>query len=68
MTNSNHKTIASKLKFESRAFINGKYVDAIEGNKFNTINPATGEVLCEVAKYNAKWWILCSIRATRSTI
>ena len=54
MTNSNYKTIASKLKFEGRAFINGKYVEAIDGNKFKTINPATGEVLCEVAKCNAK--------------
>ena len=37
-----YKLIASKLKFEGRAFINGKYVNAIDGNKFETINPATG--------------------------
>ena len=54
MTNSNYKTIASKIKFEGRAFINGKYVDAIDGEKFKTINPATGDVLCEVAKCNNK--------------
>ena len=50
----NYKAIAKKLKFEGRAFINGKYVNAIDGNKFETINPATGEKLCAVAKCNHK--------------
>ena len=54
MTNTNYKTIASNIKFEGRAFINGKYVDAIDGEKFETINPATGETLCSVAKCNSK--------------
>ncbi|MDC0544939.1 aldehyde dehydrogenase [Pelagibacteraceae bacterium] len=54
MTITNYKTIASKIKFEGRAFINGKYVDAIDGAKFETINPATGETLCSVAKCNSK--------------
>jgi len=43
MTTENYKSIAKKLKFEGRAFINGKYVDAIDGKKFENINPATGE-------------------------
>jgi aldehyde dehydrogenase (NAD+)/gamma-glutamyl-gamma-aminobutyraldehyde dehydrogenase len=50
----NYKAIAKKLKFEGRAFINGKYVNAIDGKKFDTINPATGEKLCAVAKCNHK--------------
>jgi len=50
----NYKSIAKKLKFEGRAFINGKYVNAIDGKKFDTINPATGEKLCAVAKCNHK--------------
>ena len=50
----NYKSIAKKLKFEGRAFINGKYVNAIDGKKFETINPATGEKLCTVAKCNEK--------------
>ncbi len=50
----NYKSIAQKLKFEGRAFINGKYVNAIDGKKFETINPATGEKLCTVAKCNHK--------------
>ena len=48
----NYKSIAKNLKFEGRAFINGKYVNAIDGKKFETINPATGEKLCTVAKCN----------------
>jgi len=54
MSTSNYKSIAAKIKFEGRAFINGKYVDAIDGKKFETMNPATGEVLCSVAKCNNK--------------
>ena len=40
---SDYKSIASKIKFEGRAFIDGKYVEAIDGEKFENINPATGE-------------------------
>ena len=50
----NYKAIAKNLKFEGRAFINGKYVNAIDGKKFETINPATGQKLCTVAKCNHK--------------
>ena len=50
----NYKAIAKNLKFEGRAFINGKYVNAIDGKKFETINPATGQKLCIVAKCNHK--------------
>jgi len=54
MTINDYKSIAKKLKFEGRAYINGKYVDAIDGAKFENINPATGETLCSVAKCNNK--------------
>ena len=43
----NYKKISQNLKFEGRAFIDGKYVEAIDGEKFDNINPATGEVLCK---------------------
>ena len=49
-----YKIIASKLKFEGRAFVDGKYVNSIDGETFETINPATGEVLCTVAKCSHK--------------
>jgi len=54
MTKIDYKSIAKKLKFEGRAYINGKYVNAIDGAKFENINPATGETLCSVAKCNHK--------------
>jgi len=54
MKTADYKSIANKLKFEGRAYINGKYVDAIDGAKFENINPATGETLCSVAKCNHK--------------
>ena len=54
MSTEKYKSIASNLKFEGRAFINGKYVNSIDGETFETINPATGEVLCTVAKCNSK--------------
>jgi len=54
MSKTDYKSIANKLKFEGRAYINGKYVDAIDGGKFKNINPATGETLCSVAKCNNK--------------
>ena len=54
MAVADYKSISKKLKFEGRAYINGKYVDAIDGAKFENINPATGETLCSVAKCNHK--------------
>ena len=54
MSTEKYKSISSKLKFEGRAYIDGKYVDAIDGEKFETINPATGDILCSVAKCNQK--------------
>ena len=54
MTTIDYKSIAKKLKFEGRAYINGKYIDAIDGAKFENINPATGDILCSVAKCNHK--------------
>ena len=54
MSAEKYKLIADKLKFEGKAYINGKYVDAINGEKFETINPAINETLCFVAKCNNK--------------
>ena len=54
MSKTDYKSIVKKLKFEGRAYINGKYVDAIDGGKFENINPATGETLCSIAKCNYK--------------
>ncbi len=41
---------AKSLNIESRLFINGSYVDAECGARFESVNPATGEVLAAVAR------------------
>ena len=40
---------AKQLNFEGRAFINGRYVDALSGQKHTTFNPANSNPLVEVA-------------------
>ena len=45
---------ASKIKYETRCFIDGKFVDAVDKGKFEVVNPATGEVLCSVAAGTSK--------------
>jgi len=41
--------IAAKIMPEVRLFIDGEYVDAVEGGRFESINPATGKVIAEVS-------------------
>jgi gamma-glutamyl-gamma-aminobutyraldehyde dehydrogenase len=41
--------IAAAIEPEVRLFIDGGYVDAIEGGRFDSINPANGEVIASVA-------------------
>jgi len=48
MTTDFHQA-AKALNFETRAFIDGKYVDAASGKTFATVNPATGQELAQVA-------------------
>ena len=52
MTNKTKKywqSLANELNIESRAFINGSYQNALSGATRDTINPANGEKLAEVA-------------------
>ncbi len=42
--------LASGLAFRTRPFIDGRFVDAVGGRVFDTINPATGTVLAQVAE------------------
>jgi acyl-CoA reductase-like NAD-dependent aldehyde dehydrogenase len=44
---------AERLAIERRAFINGRYVDALSGKTRPTLNPANGETLAEVASCDA---------------
>ncbi|MCB1625079.1 MAG: aldehyde dehydrogenase, partial [Pseudomonadales bacterium] len=44
---------ARELSFATQAFINGRFVDARSGARFDSINPATGRVLCQVSAGDA---------------
>ena len=50
----NFHTAASRLEFETRAFINGNFVDAASGKTFDSINPASGEVITSLAACDAE--------------
>ncbi len=43
-----------KSRMETRLFINGGYRDAADGGRFDNINPASGELLSEMARGNEK--------------
>ena len=45
-----HPYIDGKLK---RMLIDGKWVEAVSGKTFDSLNPATGEVLAKVAEGDA---------------
>jgi 4-guanidinobutyraldehyde dehydrogenase / NAD-dependent aldehyde dehydrogenase len=44
---------ATAVDIRAQAFIDGAYVDALSGETFECVNPATGEVLAEVAACDA---------------
>ncbi|SDL85587.1 gamma-glutamyl-gamma-aminobutyraldehyde dehydrogenase [Franzmannia pantelleriensis] len=47
------QALAASLTFETRAFVDDQFVDAVSGETFSSINPATGETLAEVASCDA---------------
>ena len=53
LSHADYQAIAAKLKPTGQAYIDGAYCDAADGQKFETTNPATGEVLAEVAHCKA---------------
>lgn len=53
LSHAEFQAIASKQKPNGQAFIDGKFCDALDGEKFATINPATDQVLAEVAHCKA---------------
>ncbi|WP_420567598.1 aldehyde dehydrogenase [Thalassovita sp.] len=52
-THEDWKSRAGQIGFRSKAFIDGRFVDAVSGKTFDSINPATGEVLTQVAECDA---------------
>jgi gamma-glutamyl-gamma-aminobutyraldehyde dehydrogenase len=53
-THSEWKSRAAELQFRTQAFIDGKFVDAASGKTFDSINPATGAVLAQIAECDAE--------------
>ncbi|MCS6850411.1 MAG: aldehyde dehydrogenase family protein [Gemmataceae bacterium] len=49
-TTTKPKTIKPPKVKDQKLFIGGKWRDAVSGKTFPTINPATGEVICQVAE------------------
>lgn len=52
-THEDWRSRAGQIGFRGKAFIDGKFVDAASGKTFDSINPATGEVLTAVAECDA---------------
>ena len=48
------QALAGALDLPRKAFIAGQFVDSASGQNFDTINPATGEVLTSVARSDAE--------------
>ena len=44
---------AAALRIETRAFIAGRYTDASSGETFESVNPATGQILAKIAACDA---------------
>lgn len=53
LSHAEFQAIADKIKPNGQAFIDGRFCDAADGEKFETTNPATGQVLTEVAHCKA---------------
>ncbi len=45
---------SERNRIETRLFIDGEFIDAADGGRFTTYNPATGEALAEMAKGTGK--------------
>ena len=67
-----YRKIAANVAWETRAFIDGRFVDALSGKTFETVNPATGKPLARVAelpgRLNAQLSRLKTLRAFPSKI
>ena len=43
------QALAGQLDIEGRAFIDGRYVDALSGRMRPTVNPANGQAIADVS-------------------
>src|ERR1700737_1835917 len=44
------RTIRAPKVKDQPMFINGKWIDSVSGKTFATVNPATGETICQIAE------------------
>src|SRR5271155_4247513 len=49
LSTSDWQARAGRARYETRHFIDGKFVDSVKKGRFGVVNPATGAVLCEVS-------------------
>ncbi|TIN51203.1 MAG: aldehyde dehydrogenase, partial [Mesorhizobium sp.] len=49
LTAAEYKALAAEIQFPTNAFIDGGFRPAKSGKTFRTTNPATGEVLADIA-------------------
>ena len=49
LTREEYAAIAADMTFPANSWINGKFTSAKTGETYDTINPATGDVLAQVA-------------------
>lgn len=54
LTAAEYAEIARKIALPTQAFVDGAFVSSVSGNTFQTTNPATGEVLAEIAACDAR--------------
>ena len=49
LTHAQWLSLAQQVEFKTELFIDGDYVEALNGERFDTVNPATGDVLASIA-------------------
>ncbi len=49
LTKAEYQSIATALEFPTNAFINGRFMPAKSGETFETVNPADGQVITQIA-------------------
>lgn len=49
-----YRDLAGKLEFRTQAFIDGRFRDARSGKTFTSTNPATGDVLADIAACDSR--------------
>ncbi len=54
LTAAGYAAIAAKMVLPSQAFIDGAFVPSVSGATFQTTNPATGQVLADIAACDAR--------------